>query len=176
MVWYSSKPKKPCKLADVYQNSWVLNPDGCSFRAGLQRTLSDQGLVPRPLLERSAHREQLAVMPLKDFKPVMDLWLIYPHFLGNLQGPVDAFGKRVAGEGDQPLAIERIKPTNQEGGDAEVVIIEQCLSHLFGGPHQRGGVPLRPQQPRNPCPQTLVQPRALRRQFNAHGLSLSSRG
>jgi hypothetical protein len=27
----------------------------------------------------------------------MDLWLIYPHFLGNLQGPVDAFGKLVAG-------------------------------------------------------------------------------
>ena len=39
----------------------------------------------------------LAVMPVKDFKPVMDLWLIYPHFLGNLQGPVDAFGKLVAG-------------------------------------------------------------------------------
>lgn len=96
MVWCSSKPKKPCTLADVYQNGWVLNPDGCGFRAGLQRTLSDQGLVPRPLLERSAHREQLVVMPLKDFKPVMDLWLIYPHFLGNLQGPVDAFGKRVA--------------------------------------------------------------------------------
>lgn len=115
-------PKKPCKLADVYQNGWILNPDGCGFRAGLQRTLSDQGLalqlnletfgtelqlglvadglglglVPRPLLERSAHRKELAVMPLKDFKPVMDLWLIYPHFLGNLQGPVDAFGKLVA--------------------------------------------------------------------------------
>ena len=116
-------PKKPCKLADCYEQGWVLNPDGCGFRAGLQRTLSDQGLtlkvnletfgtelqlglvadgmglglVPRPLLERSAHRDQLAIMPLKDFKPVMDLWLIYPHFLGNLQGPVDAFGKLVAG-------------------------------------------------------------------------------
>ena len=92
-------PKRPCKLADVYQNGWILNPDGCGFRAGLQRTLSDQGLalrvnletfgtelqlglvadgqglglVPRPLLERSAHFDQLAVMPLKDFKPVMDL-------------------------------------------------------------------------------------------------------
>jgi DNA-binding transcriptional LysR family regulator len=116
-------PKRACKLADVYQSGWILNPDGCGFRAGLQRTLSDQGLalrvnletfgtelqlglvadgmglglVPRPLLERSAHFDQLAVMPLKDFKPLMDLWLIYPHFLGNLQGPVDAFGKLVAG-------------------------------------------------------------------------------
>ena len=115
-------PKRTCKLADVYDGGWILNPDGCGFRAGLQRTLSDQGLalkinletfgtelqlglvaegmglglVPRDLLERSAHREQLGVVPLKDFKPVMDLWLIYPRFLGNLQGPVETFGGLVA--------------------------------------------------------------------------------
>jgi len=117
-----SVPKKPSKLADCYERGWVLNPDGCGFRAGLQRTLTDQGLslkinletfgtelqlglvadgmglglVPRPLLERSAHREQLAIVPLKDFKPVMDLWLIYPRFLGNLQAPVASFGSLVA--------------------------------------------------------------------------------
>lgn len=115
-------PKKAGKLSDCYQQGWVLNPDGCGFRAGLQRTLSDQGLglkvnletfgtelqlglvadgmglglVPRPLLERSAYRDQLAIMALKDFKPVMDLWLVYPRFLGNLQGPVEAFGNLVA--------------------------------------------------------------------------------
>jgi DNA-binding transcriptional LysR family regulator len=115
-------PKKPVRLADCYERGWVLNPDGCGFRAGLQRTLTDQGLslkvnletfgtelqlglvadgmglglVPRPLLERSLHRDQLAVMPLKDFKPVMDLWLIYPRFLGNLQAPVASFGSLVA--------------------------------------------------------------------------------
>ncbi|HEY0289751.1 MAG TPA: LysR family transcriptional regulator [Pseudomonas sp.] len=117
-----SLPNKPLKLADCYDRGWVLNPDGCGFRAGLQRTLADQGLslkvnletfgtelqlglvadgmglglVPRPLLERSAHRDQLAVVPLKDFKPVMDLWLIYPRFLGNLQAPVSSFGSLVA--------------------------------------------------------------------------------
>ncbi|KPY87002.1 LysR family transcriptional regulator [Pseudomonas syringae pv. helianthi] len=115
-------PKKLGKLADCYEQGWVLNPDGCGFRAGLQRTLSDQGLsmkvnletfgtelqlglvadgmglglVPRPLLERSAHCQQLVVLPLKDFKPVMDLWLFYPRFLGNLQAPVEAFGALVA--------------------------------------------------------------------------------
>ncbi|QKZ04719.1 LysR family transcriptional regulator [Pseudomonas eucalypticola] len=115
-------PKRPGKLADIYDSGWILNPDGCGFRAGLQRTLSDQGLglkinletfgtelqlglvaegmglglVPRDLLERSAHRERLAAIPLKDFKPVMDLWLIFPRFLGNLQGPVESFGDLVA--------------------------------------------------------------------------------
>jgi DNA-binding transcriptional LysR family regulator len=115
-------PKKPIKLADCYERGWVLNPDGCGFRAGLQRTLADQGLslkvnletfgtelqlglvaegmgfglVPRPLLERSVHYPQLAILPLKDFRPVMDLWLIYPRFLVNLQGAVDAFGQQVA--------------------------------------------------------------------------------
>lgn len=114
--------KKPTRLADVFERGWVLNPDGCGFRAGLQRTLSDQGLslklnletfgtelqlglvaegmglglVPRELLERSAHRDRLEVLTLKDFKPVMDLFLIYPRFLGNLQGPVAAFGDWVA--------------------------------------------------------------------------------
>lgn len=115
-------PGKSLKLADCYDQGFVLNPDGCGFRAGLQRTLADQGLslrvnletfgtelqlglvadgmglglVPRPLLERSPHRELLAVMPLKDFKPVMDLWLMYPRFLGNLQAPVASFGRMVA--------------------------------------------------------------------------------
>jgi len=118
----SQLPKKTVKLADCYEQGFVLNPDGCGFRAGLQRTLADQGLslkvnletfgtelqlglvadgmgfglVPRPLLERSIHRDALAVMPLKDFKPVLDLWLMYPRFLGNLQAPVSLFGRLVA--------------------------------------------------------------------------------
>lgn len=114
--------KRSCKLADCYQRGWVLNPDGCGFRAGLQRALSDEGLslrinletfgtelqlglianglgfglVPRPLLENSRHRERLEVVPVSDFKPVIDLWLIHPRFLGNLQAPVALFGETVA--------------------------------------------------------------------------------
>ncbi|MWK56662.1 LysR family transcriptional regulator [Pseudomonas otitidis] len=114
--------KRSCKLADCYQRGWVLNPDGCGFRAGLQRALSDEGLslrinletfgtelqlglianglgfglVPRPLLESSRHRDRLEVVPVSDFKPVIDLWLIHPRFLGNLQAPVALFGETVA--------------------------------------------------------------------------------
>nr|GEZ59308.1 LysR family transcriptional regulator [Tanacetum cinerariifolium] len=70
---------------------------GTELQLGLVADGLGLGLVPRPLLERSSHRDSLAVMPLKDFKPVLDLWLIQPRFLGNLQAPVAAFGKLVAG-------------------------------------------------------------------------------
>ncbi|WP_437880765.1 LysR family transcriptional regulator [Pseudomonas sp. LRF_L74] len=114
--------KRSCKLKDCYQNGWVLNPDGCGFRAGLQRALSEQGLslqinletfgtelqlglvangmgfglVPAPLLERSKHREQLEVVNVSDFKPMIDLWLLHPQYLGNLQEAVDLFGNVAA--------------------------------------------------------------------------------
>lgn len=114
-------PKRSGRLADHYQSGWILNPDGCGFRASLQRTLQEQGLelrvnletfgielqlglvadglglglVPEPLLKRSTHYPRLAVMPLRDFKPVIELWLLQPRFLGNLQGAVDMFKKMV---------------------------------------------------------------------------------
>ncbi|PTQ74176.1 LysR family transcriptional regulator [Pseudomonas sp. GV071] len=114
--------KRSYKLADCYQRGWVLNPDGCGFRAGLQRALSAEGLslkvnletfgtelqlglianglgyglVPLPLLENSSHRQRLEIVPVSDFKPVIDLWLVHPRFLGNLQVPVSEFGEMVA--------------------------------------------------------------------------------
>jgi DNA-binding transcriptional LysR family regulator len=109
--------KRHCKLKDCYQQGWVLNPDGCGFRSGLRRALSEQGLslqinletfgtelqlglvasglglglVPAPLLARSAYQHQLEVISVSDFKPVTDLWLLHPQYLGNLQEAVDLF-------------------------------------------------------------------------------------
>ncbi len=114
--------KRNCKLADCHQHGWVLNPDGCGFRAGLQRALTEQGLtlqinletfgtelqlglvasgmglglVPAPLLANSNHRDRLDIISVSDFKPVIDLWLLQPRFLGNLQGPVDLFSRLTA--------------------------------------------------------------------------------
>lgn len=114
--------KRSYKLNDCYQQGWVLNPDGCGFRAGLQRALSEQGLTlqinletfgselqlglvangmglglaPAPLLANSRHRDQIDVVNVSDFKPMIDLWLLHPRFLGNLQGPADLFGRLVA--------------------------------------------------------------------------------
>ena len=114
--------KRSYKLTDCYQQGWVLNPDGCGFRAGLQRALSEQGLTlqinletfgtelqlglvasgmglglaPAPLLANSRHRDQLDIVNVSDFKPMIDLWLLHPRFLGNLQGPVELFGRLAA--------------------------------------------------------------------------------
>ncbi|MCU1717089.1 LysR family transcriptional regulator [Pseudomonas sp. 5P_3.1_Bac2] len=111
--------KRSYKLKDCYTQGWVLNPEGCGFRAGLQRALSEQGLslninletfgtelqlglvanghglglVPEPLLAASRHRDQLEVLNVSDFKPQVDLWLFHPAYLGNLQGPVELFGE-----------------------------------------------------------------------------------
>jgi len=110
------------RLADWAGRGWILNPDGCGFRANLKRTLADQGLplqvqldtngrelqlelvarghglglVPWPLLQASAQRKALAVVPLSDFKPQVDLWLVHGRALGRLQEAVDAFGAGVA--------------------------------------------------------------------------------
>lgn len=114
--------KRSYRLAQWAPRGWILNPDGCGFRAGLKRTLAEQGLpmkvqldtngrelqlelvarghglglVPWPLLQASAQRKALAVVPLSDFKPQVELWLVHGRALGRLQAAVDAFGTRVA--------------------------------------------------------------------------------
>lgn len=110
------------RLIDCHQQGWVLNPDGCGFRAGLQRALADQGLglqlnletfgselqlglvaegrglglVPAPALARSRYRDQLRVLELEDFQPLIQLWLVRPRLLGNLETPARLFGQAVA--------------------------------------------------------------------------------
>ncbi|MFT4021849.1 MAG: LysR family transcriptional regulator [Acinetobacter sp.] len=107
--------KKNYKLSELQNHGWVLNPDGCGFRAGLQRALQDQGLnlqlnvevfgsqlqlglvtkgiglglVPEILLQNSIYKDQLQTVNVTDFMPLLDLWLIQPQFLGNLQSAVD---------------------------------------------------------------------------------------
>ena len=122
--------RRTLKLKECQADGWVLNPDGCGFRAGLQRALSEQGLglainletfgtelqlglvadgqglglVPEPLLLTSRHREAVEVLNVSDFKPQVDLWLFQPQYLGNLQDAVSLFGKtaveRLTGGGD----------------------------------------------------------------------------
>ena len=113
--------KRSYRLADWSGRGWVLNPDGCGFRAGLRRALDDRGLpfvlqldtsgrelqlemvarghglglVPRTLLAASAHRTALAAVPLSDFKPEVDLWLVQTRAPGALRAPIERFGTHV---------------------------------------------------------------------------------
>lgn len=114
-------PKRSYKLRDIYSDGWVLNPDGCGFRAGLARALAQQGLsfkinletfgtdlqlglaarglglglMPRPILERSRHLEQLDIVNVSDFKPVLDIWLVQPLQPGPVQHAIDFFADAV---------------------------------------------------------------------------------
>ncbi|GAA0770581.1 LysR family transcriptional regulator [Ideonella azotifigens] len=128
--------KSRLRLADVAPQGWVLNPDGCGFRAGLQRALAAQGvpmdirletfgrelqlqmvaeglglgLVPEPLLTASAWREQLDVLPLSDFQPRVALWLLHARLLGKFEAPLRRFAAdvvEVMGLGTKPAVRRR---------------------------------------------------------------------
>jgi DNA-binding transcriptional LysR family regulator len=96
----------------------VLNPDGCGFRAGLQRALSEQGLpfhlnlethgselqlglvaaglglglVARPALQSSALAPSLDVLSVRDFALALDMWMVSSSAQGNLQRAIGHFG------------------------------------------------------------------------------------
>lgn len=113
--------RRSYKLRDIFGTGWVLNPDGCGFRAGLARALAEQGLsfkinletfgtdlqlglaasgiglglMPRPILERSRHRSHLDIVNVTDFKPVLDIWLVQPQQPGPVQHAIDFFADAV---------------------------------------------------------------------------------
>jgi len=113
--------KRSYRLADCSDPGWVLNPDGCGFRAGLQRALTEKGLplrvrldtytrdlqmqsveqgvglglLPLPLFERSGFVDRLDIVPVSDFKPEVDLWLLHGKAPGRLQAPVDDFAASI---------------------------------------------------------------------------------
>ena len=106
-----SMKKRVHTLAECQAYGWVLNPDGCGFRAGLQHALAAQGyalklnletlgtelqlglvadgvglgLVPLPLLDASVHAAQLDVIQLSDFKPEIAVWMVRSRALGKMQ-------------------------------------------------------------------------------------------
>ncbi|MGI4812742.1 MAG: LysR family transcriptional regulator [Janthinobacterium lividum] len=108
-------------LADCQAAGWVLNTDGCGFRAGLQQRLkglglpirinietagvelqlqlvasgAGYGLVPLILLRKSAYAEQLEALSIDGFEPFVDIWLLSSKSLGTLSTPVDCFGASV---------------------------------------------------------------------------------
>jgi len=103
---------KISRLADF---EWVLNPQGCGYRAALQRAMEGVGkelrigvdvhgtetqlrlvaaglglgLAPRSLLAASSHLEELSVVEVADFSFELDLWMVHAASLGNLTRVLD---------------------------------------------------------------------------------------
>ena len=110
------------KLGGYADAGWILNPEGCGFRAALQRRLADLGLrfklnletfgselqlglvaaglgvgfVSRPALLASRWRDSLDVLSPRDFAYSVDVWLVGPGFHGNLAQAVAHFGQGIA--------------------------------------------------------------------------------
>lgn len=113
----------PRTLAQCYARGWILNPDGCGFRAAIARALADQGLplqlnmevqgtalqlgliaggsglgiLPRMLLPRAAKQLRVREVPLQDFSPQSELWLVHPALPASHQAAVNLFATTLAG-------------------------------------------------------------------------------
>ena len=118
------------KLRDLYEQGWILNPDGCGLHAALHRALHDQGLpfniacdafgtdlqlelvangmgigvVPAALIQGSRHQDAIDVLKVSDFRPAIRLWLVHAAALGNLTLPVQSFGAAVKSRFDLQAA------------------------------------------------------------------------
>lgn len=112
---------KAAMLRSYAESGWILNPEGCGFRAAVQRKLSDLGLrfnlnmetfgselqlglvaaglglgfVSRPALRASRYADDLDVLSPRDFKTPIEVWLVGPEFHGNLHRPVEHFGQAI---------------------------------------------------------------------------------
>ena len=121
-------PRRSYRLADCHACGWVLNPDGCGFRAGLRRALDTHGLplrvtldtfgrdlqlqsvangvglglMPLPLVEQSPLRDALDIVPLADFKPQIDLWLLSRHDAARFSAPLAAIAGHARAAFDPP--------------------------------------------------------------------------
>ncbi len=116
-----SMKKRTHTLADCEAHGWVLNPDGCGFRAGLQYALAAQGyslklnletlgtelqlglvadgvglgLVPLPLLQVSAHAARLDVVTISDFKPEIAVWIVRSRAIGKMQSALAVLSRSI---------------------------------------------------------------------------------
>ncbi len=105
----------PVTIADLAEQQWILNPQGCGYRAALQRAMEGVGklvrlgidlhgtetqlrlvaaglgigLAPKRLLANSHFLKDLCPVEVVDFALKLDLWLLRAPELGNLSRALD---------------------------------------------------------------------------------------
>ena len=107
--------KGPVRLAELGGLPWVINPDGCGFRAQLDRAMAQSGhalevaaetwgtalqlaliarngglgLMPERLIAESSHRAALKIVEVGDFQSRLAVWMVRGATLGGMAGAVD---------------------------------------------------------------------------------------
>jgi DNA-binding transcriptional LysR family regulator len=111
------KPKS--SMRSLASHGWILNPDGCGYRAALRQAMElagqplklsvdtyatdvqmrlvsaglGLGLVPLDVLRVSPYRDQLQVLQISDFKLLLGVWLVHSHQTGNLKHAIDTLAE-----------------------------------------------------------------------------------
>lgn len=102
-------------LSQLAKQGWILNPEGCGYRAALERALEMKGqplrlsvdthgtdtqlrliaagiglgLVPKSVLQSSPFNKDLAIVDLRGFSLDMVVWLAHANEMGSLRRAVD---------------------------------------------------------------------------------------
>jgi DNA-binding transcriptional LysR family regulator len=110
---------EPVTIADLAEQQWILNPQGCGYRAALQRAMEGVGkqvrlgidmhgtetqlrlvaaglglgLAPTRLLANSHFLKDLCPVEVADFALKLDLWLLRAPELGNLSRALEVLGQ-----------------------------------------------------------------------------------
>ena len=116
VVQSAHKPLVPerASLGQLAKQGWILNPEGCGYRAALEHALEMKGqplhlsvdthgtdtqlrliaaglglgLVPKSVLEASPFHPGLAVVDARGFSLKLVVWLAHVNAMGNLRGAV----------------------------------------------------------------------------------------
>jgi DNA-binding transcriptional LysR family regulator len=114
--------KRKSAIRSLSAHGWILNPEGCGYRAALQNAMEmlgqplkisvdtygtdmqmrlvstglGLGLVPVDILHTSPYKHELEVLQISDFNLSLGVWLVCPRRNGNLQPVIDALCESLA--------------------------------------------------------------------------------
>ncbi len=120
-------------VSDLARYDWIVNPQGCGYRAELERVMEEHGqelrvgvdaygtemqlrlvgaglglgIVSKSILALSRHRDELSIIDLKDFKFCIDVSVLHQSSVGNLAKPIALLRDVIA---EKILAVESPPP------------------------------------------------------------------